>query len=82
MSFTQTRLSNHPNASGLLFGGSDLSGPSQRCSYFVVREDGQFLLLAAKPLGEPVARYGPFVMNTQEELRQTLQDLRDSMFLG
>ena len=42
----------------------------------------RFLLLAAKPLGEPVARYGPFVMNTQEELRQTLQDLRDGTFLG
>ena len=43
-SFTQTRPSDHPNASGLFFGGSDLSGPSQRYSYFVVREDGQFLI--------------------------------------
>ena len=42
----------------------------------------RFLLLAAKPLGEPVARYGPFVMNTQEQLTQTLQDLRDGTFLG
>ena len=42
----------------------------------------RFLLLASKPLGEPVARYGPFVMNTQEELRQTLQDFRDGTFLG
>ena len=42
----------------------------------------RFLLLAAEPLGEPVARYGPFVMNTQEELRQTLQDFRDGTFLG
>ena len=43
-SFTQTRPSDHPNASGLFFGGSDLSGPSQQYSYFVVREDGQFLI--------------------------------------
>ena len=42
----------------------------------------RFLLLAAKPLGEPVARYDPFVMNTQEQLTQTLQDLRDGTFLG
>ena len=42
----------------------------------------RLLPLAAKRLGEPVARYGPFVMNTQEELRQALQDLRDGTFLG
>ena len=43
-SFTQTRPSDHPNASGLFFGGAALSGPNQRYSYFVVREDGQFLI--------------------------------------
>lgn len=42
--FTQTKPSDHPNAYGIVFGGSDLSGPGQRYSYFVVREDGEFLV--------------------------------------
>jgi redox-sensitive bicupin YhaK (pirin superfamily) len=40
----------------------------------------RFLLLGARPLGEPVARYGPFVMNTREEIHQALRDLRDGTF--
>ena len=43
-SFTQAEPSNHPNAYGLLFGGSDLAGPNQRYSYFVIRENGEFLI--------------------------------------
>ncbi|HEX8072302.1 MAG TPA: pirin family protein [Pyrinomonadaceae bacterium] len=34
------------------------------------------LLIAGAPLGEPVARYGPFVMNTEQEIRQALADYR------
>ena len=40
-------------------------------------EDVRFLLLAAKPLREPVVQYGPFVMNTREEIEQALADYRD-----
>jgi quercetin 2,3-dioxygenase len=36
----------------------------------------RFLLLAAKPLREPVVQYGPFVMNTREEIEQALADYR------
>jgi quercetin 2,3-dioxygenase len=41
----------------------------------------RFLLVSGKPLSEPIARYGPFVMNTREEIEQTLQDLRDGTFV-
>jgi quercetin 2,3-dioxygenase len=37
----------------------------------------RFLLLAAKPLREPVVQYGPFVMNTREEIEQAVADYRD-----
>ncbi len=43
-SFTQAEPSNHPNAYGLFFGGSDLAGTDQQYSYFVIRQNGQFLI--------------------------------------
>ena len=42
---------------------------------------GRFLLLSGKPLGEPVARYGPFVMNTAEEIQEALRELRAGTFI-
>jgi redox-sensitive bicupin YhaK (pirin superfamily) len=59
----------------VLFGDGDLveasAGPG----------GGHFLLAAARPLGEPIARYGPFVMNTRAEIEQTLEDLRTGHFI-
>jgi hypothetical protein len=36
----------------------------------------ELLLIGGVPLGEPIARYGPFVMNTEEEIRQAIEDFR------
>lgn len=41
----------------------------------------RFLLVSGKPLYEPIARYGPFVMNTREEIEQALRDLRNGTFV-
>ncbi len=41
----------------------------------------RFLLVSGKPIGEPVAWYGPIVMNTQEELRQAFDELERGTFL-
>jgi redox-sensitive bicupin YhaK (pirin superfamily) len=42
---------------------------------------GRFLLAAARPLHEPIARYGPFVMNTRAEIEDTLRDIRSGRFI-
>lgn len=44
------------------------------------REDARLILVAGKPLNEPIAQYGPFVMNTPEEIQQTLRDYKDGYF--
>ena len=49
-----------------------------------VEADGtpvRFLLISGKPLGEPIARYGPFVMNSREELMIALRDLQNDSFV-
>jgi len=45
-------------------------------------EPARFLLVSGKPLHEPIARYGPFVMNTRQEIEQALEDLRRGTFVG
>jgi redox-sensitive bicupin YhaK (pirin superfamily) len=43
---------------------------------------GRLLCFAGRPIGEPVARYGPFVMNTDAEIRQAIDDYRSGRLVG
>ena len=45
------------------------------------QEAVRFLLISGKPIGEPVAWYGPIVMNTQEELRIAYDELSRGTFI-
>lgn len=43
---------------------------------------GRYLLFAGRAIGEPIARRGPFVMNSEEELRQAFEDYRSGRLAG
>jgi len=72
-----------------MVGGQLVQGPvavSLEADVEVALEAGEgvceFLLLQGRPIGEPVAQYGPFVMNTQQEIQQAMQDYRRTQFGG
>jgi redox-sensitive bicupin YhaK (pirin superfamily) len=56
-------------SAGLLHKGDELT-------LTAVDTEAKFLVLAGKPIKEPIAQYGPFVMNTQEEIEQAIMDYR------
>lgn len=52
-------------------------GDGDRLNLVSGSDGARLLILAGKPINEPVVQYGPFVMNTREEIEQALQDYRD-----
>ena len=43
-------------------------------------DDAEILVLSGEPIDEPIASYGPFVMNTNDEIRQTIDDFNSGKF--
>jgi hypothetical protein len=60
---------------GLLFKGEALTVTA-------LDEHTRFLVLAGKPIKEPIAQYGPFVMNTTEEIEQAIMDYRSGALVN
>jgi redox-sensitive bicupin YhaK (pirin superfamily) len=58
-----------------------LYGEGDRIGITAGGEGVRFLLVSGRPIREPVAWYGPIVMNTQEELRVAFQEYRDGTFI-
>jgi redox-sensitive bicupin YhaK (pirin superfamily) len=74
---------------GELHSNSHMAGPDQLLLFGVDGDEltfetasspADFLLLAGQPLNEPVARYGPFVMNTRSEIMQAIDDFNSGRF--
>jgi redox-sensitive bicupin YhaK (pirin superfamily) len=55
-------------------------GPGSEVPLTASDEGARAILVAGRPLGEPVARYGPFVMNTPEEIQQAFADFSAGRF--
>ncbi len=94
-SFTRQLARGHTAFAYVFEGEAAFAGDDQQVSHtrLVVLGDGdyvkvvtaeshvRFLLVSGKPLNEPIARYGPFVMNTRAEIEQALRDLRQGTFV-
>ena len=67
------------DARKLASGNAGLLGQGDEISVEALSEEARFILLAGIPLKEPIAQYGPFVMNTSDEIEQAIQDYRSGV---
>lgn len=91
--FTQPVAAGHTALVYLFEGGGTFDGDETSALRMLVLTDGdeltaragsdgmRFMLMAGAPFHEPIAPYGPFVMNTREEIQQALTDLRNGTFV-
>lgn len=56
--------------------------PGERLSVKAGARPARFIVVAGRPLKEPIVQYGPFVMNTEQEIRRALDDLRNNRLVG
>ena len=65
-----------PDTPGALIGPSTLAvlGDGEAVEVRAGETEARFLLVAGRPLNEPIERYGPFVMNTRAEIDQAIRD--------
>ncbi|HEX7541132.1 MAG TPA: pirin family protein [Anaerolineales bacterium] len=71
-----------------IFGGTEVTavkmavfGEGNQVEVLAGNSPLRFMLIAGAPIGEPIVPYGPFVMNTREEIQQALADLEDGTFV-
>jgi len=57
-------------------GNAGLLGKGDQLSVQALKADTRFLVISGKPIKEPIVQYGPFVMNTTDEIEQAIQDYR------
>jgi len=74
------RVGTGPAAANIAAPELAVLGPGERIVLEGRAADSRAILVAGRPLGEPVARHGPFVMNTRAEIMQAFEDLRAGRF--
>jgi redox-sensitive bicupin YhaK (pirin superfamily) len=71
------------SVAGRRLGKNQLARLSEQGKLQLTSSSGaRVLLLAGRPIGEPIVQYGPFVMNSREEIEQALRDFRDGVLTG
>ena len=70
-----------PDAKALPYRAAGILTPGHEVSITASTNGARMLLLAGRPIGERVVQYGPFVMNTPEEIQQAIRDFQSGTFL-